>query len=343
VAPSADAPTEFCPRAEPRASTTQLDRPHQDSETLRLRVLYVGSELSVHDVCCRPHDFAPGAEECSSMHQIVFPRRGVFERKLHGKSLIADPNQVLFFGRDEPYRVAHPAGCGDDCTTFSFRDRLLREALGAHDPDWAARSVPAFRVDQALVDPSVLLAQEELRAALRVPHVEFGSRAGARASTLAVEEAALSLLDAALGSAYAALERPRRSTQRSEREHRAKAQQTAQYLATHFAEDQSLTDIGRAVGASPYHLARLFRRHAGLSVHQYRHQLRLSEALRRIAEGETNLSQLALALGFASHSHLSDSVRKAFGTTPRALRSALAPEHVHHLSRNLEVGARPEA
>lgn len=290
-----------------------LAQPHAESETLRLTPLYRGAELVVHDVRCRPHDFGASAEECSSLHQVVLPRRGVFQRNLRGRALIADANQLLFFSRDEPYRVSHPAGCGDDCTALSFGDTLLREALAAHDPDWLSRGAHGFRFDQALADRALALAAEELRAAVR-----------AGLGALAVEEAALALVNASLESAYRRPALSHRPPPRAQLEQREKAQQTALYLATHFAEDQSLEAIGRAVYASPFHLARLFRREMGVSLHQYRHQLRLREALRRIAEGERNLSQLALSLGFASHSHLSDSFRAAFGGAPSALRQRLA-------------------
>jgi AraC-like DNA-binding protein len=88
------------------------------------------------------------------------------------------------------------------------------------------------------------------------------------------------------------------------------------FLATCYGEKASLDDVGRAAHASPFHLARLFRRDSGLTIHQYRHRLRLRAALARIADGETNLSELALELGFSSHSHLTDVFRAAFGLSP---------------------------
>lgn len=291
-------------------SKSLLREPHSSTETLRLVPLYTGAQLSVHDVRCRPHDFAPGREESSRLHQVVFPRRGVFERQLRGRRVIADPNQVLFFGRDEGYRVAHPAGCGDDCTAFSFTDALLRDALSSLDPAQSERDAPTFRFDHAHSDAALVLAHERLRASFLAP-----------ADALGLEEAALALLGAALDCAYRQRAVP--VTGETARAQREKVQQTAVFLASHFHEEQSLDEIGRAVHCSAFHLARLFRQHAGLSIHQYRHQLRLREALRRVAEGETNLTGLALSLGFSSHSHLTDSFRKAFGSAPRNVRAAL--------------------
>ncbi len=109
------------------------------------------------------------------------------------------------------------------------------------------------------------------------------------------------------------------------------------FLATAFGENASLDDLGRAVHASPFHLARLFRREAGLTIHQYRHRLRLRAALARIADGESNLSDLAFQLGFSSHSHLTDAFRLSFGMSPTTCRKSLDLRQFHELSRNLEV------
>ena len=47
------------------------------------------------------------------------------------------------------------------------------------------------------------------------------------------------------------------------------------------------------------------------------------EAMYRIGEGASDLSQLALTLGFSSHSHLSEVFRRELGTPPSSLRSDL--------------------
>jgi AraC family transcriptional regulator len=78
-------------------------------------------------------------------------------------------------------------------------------------------------------------------------------------------------------------------------------------------------EIAREVGLSPFHLARLFRRHTGFSLHGYRTRIRLLQALDRIEEARGALTDLALELGFSSQSHLTDAFRRAFGVPPGAL------------------------
>lgn len=96
-----------------------------------------------------------------------------------------------------------------------------------------------------------------------------------------------------------------------------------EFLDAHYREDARLDAIARAVACSPFHLARMFRRHTGRSLHAYRTQLRLAEALRRIDEGQRDLLALALDLGFTSHSHFTATFGKMLGVTPAQVRTNL--------------------
>jgi AraC-like DNA-binding protein len=53
-------------------------------------------------------------------------------------------------------------------------------------------------------------------------------------------------------------------------------------------------------------------------------RLRARRALERLAGGETDLARLAVDVGFADQSHLCRVIRAETGTTPAALRGALA-------------------
>jgi AraC-like DNA-binding protein len=86
----------------------------------------------------------------------------------------------------------------------------------------------------------------------------------------------------------------------------------------------SLTRLANSLGVSPFYLSHVFRVEVGTSIHQYLLRLRLAVARRRLAEGATSLSALALDLGFATHSHFTTAFRRQYGITPREARSALA-------------------
>jgi len=85
----------------------------------------------------------------------------------------------------------------------------------------------------------------------------------------------------------------------------------------------TLADVADAACCSPFHLARQFRRHTGLSLHAWREHLRLAAALQRLEDGERDLAALAHELGYASQSHWGQALRRAVGVTPAQARAAL--------------------
>ena len=93
-------------------------------------------------------------------------------------------------------------------------------------------------------------------------------------------------------------------------------------LTARFEQQLTLAAIAREVHVSPFHLARMFRRHTGYSLHEYRTQLRLRSVAGRLGDRDRPLVELALDAGFASHSHLTDAFRRSFGVPPSALRPA---------------------
>ena len=107
---------------------------------------------------------------------------------------------------------------------------------------------------------------------------------------------------------------------------------TKAYLEAELAHPIRLGDIGSAVGASPVYLTQVFRAVEGVPLHRYLTQLRLARALVELPHAN-DLTQLALEVGFSSHSHFSARFRRSFGTTPsqfrdRARRRLQAPVYV---------------
>lgn len=77
----------------------------------------------------------------------------------------------------------------------------------------------------------------------------------------------------------------------------------------------SLTSLGRRFGSS-----------FGLTVKQFELRARMSRALDRLAE-ERDIAQIAIDLGFSSHSHFTFMFRQMFGCSPRAARAKLVFGH----------------
>lgn len=288
------------------------------SPTATLR--YRSSIVSLHDVDCRADRGGPGPEELAAKPEIVFVRKGLFVRHLERNGVTADASRVLFFNAGECHRVSHPSGGGDACTTLRFSDDLLASVLGRRDGRAGRRwfPLPALAVSRGLV-----VDLHRLRAAA----------AGSEVGCLDCDGLALSLLERLLdelasalapGDAPRALIRsafPVRSTARRAMLERVEACRSI--LASRLGEPLALHDLAREVGVSPFHLHRTFRAVTGHPIHRYRNELRLREALDRLAGGERDLTRLALDLGFSGHAHFATAFRRHFGAPPSVERRRL--------------------
>ena len=84
-----------------------------------------------------------------------------------------------------------------------------------------------------------------------------------------------------------------------------------------------------------FHLSRVFRDRTGYTLHRYLLELRLREALNRLEDTGSDLTVLALDLGFCSHSHFTDSFGQTFGVPPSEFRKRADAAHVRRLRRRL--------
>lgn len=97
----------------------------------------------------------------------------------------------------------------------------------------------------------------------------------------------------------------------------------AAILADDPADPRTLADLGRVTGASERTLSRLFRRDTGMTFPQWRAQLRLQDAMLRLAAGST-VTEAAIASGYSNVSAFIASFRDAFGVTPAAYRQRVS-------------------
>lgn len=82
--------------------------------------------------------------------------------------------------------------------------------------------------------------------------------------------------------------------------------------------------IAQRVGVSPRHVNREFHRHFGMGPQRYGLIARIQRAITLIADGhDTDLSNLALDLGFFDHSHFSTTFKRLTLTTPSEFADSL--------------------
>jgi AraC family transcriptional regulator len=239
----------------------------------------------------------------------VFPRRRVFIAHAGGGRFLADPTLVTLYNRGQAY--ARTAVDDVDHSDYFAVDRTLAlELVRERDPDVAERP---FRFEHAPAAPALHFRQRLLFERLARGEV---------VDTLEVEETVLALLAGVLAGAYAsrrqALAPPEcRGDQEVAREARLLSGAT-------FRQERSLGAMAQAVGTSRARLCRVFRRVTGTTLHAYREQLRLRAALEALASGTADLTELALDLGYSSHSHFSANFRRWFGLSPSAARERLS-------------------
>jgi AraC-like DNA-binding protein len=80
-------------------------------------------------------------------------------------------------------------------------------------------------------------------------------------------------------------------------------------------QDHSLASLGRRVGMSPYHFARVFRDLTGSPPHRRLLEIRLQRAAERLRDG-CSVTNACFAVGFSNLSHFIRLFRRRFGTSP---------------------------
>jgi AraC family transcriptional regulator len=283
------------------------------------RTLLESPGASVVEIRCRAGVEPLGPEEPNPTHGIVFVRSGVFRRKVRGETLVADANHVLFFNAGEPYRYAHPLPGGDDCTVLAVDGHRALELVGRHAPRDAERPETPFRLGHGLASPLAARRHFELLALVR-----------SGAPKLASEDVVAELADEAVSAAYRtrgvpAPKEPASLLARRRQRDLVEAAKVALNEALEDAAVPSLGELARTLGCSPFHLSRTFHRRAGLSLRAYVGRLRARRAADRLAAGARDLTALALELGYADHSHFTNSFRREWGVAPSHFRDAHRP------------------
>jgi AraC family transcriptional regulator of adaptative response/methylated-DNA-[protein]-cysteine methyltransferase len=91
------------------------------------------------------------------------------------------------------------------------------------------------------------------------------------------------------------------------------------YLDRHDDRTVKLQDLGNAVGLSPFHLQRIFRRCLGITPREYQQARRIERFRQQVSQGDTVTDALYQA-GFGSSSRLYKGANQQLGMTPAELR-----------------------
>jgi AraC-like DNA-binding protein len=251
---------------------------------------------------------------------MVFPRTSVRILLPDREPIVATPHTVMFYNYQQCYRREPLSSDGDRCEWFAFAPALLTAALAERDPRAQIESTRPFSLAHAQSDAHCYLQQR-----LIVAHLLQARTQGEPPDYLWLEEALHNLLMRVLDQIYGLSStnpsrcRRNRSPQ-TQREHCMIVHAVQEQIGANFTQPLTLADLAAGVHLSPYELCRIFRTQTTTTIHQYTTQLRLRVALERITDPTTDLTTVALDLGYSSHSHFTSAFRRTFGILPSALR-----------------------
>jgi AraC family transcriptional regulator len=256
----------------------------------------------VEDVRRLGGDPARSPEGFSPELQVCLPYRGMFVWHVGRDDVVGDANHVLFVTGGEGYRISSPLSDGYAELVITPAHGVIDELVRAGHRTWEAEPLLPRRSWLTSTQAQILRAR----------FLQWATRA--EADDLEAEEVVVALLRTALTEYVPCASACGPTTRRLIR-------RAQEFLEAELTHRISLTDVGRAVGASPAYLTDVFRRAEGVSLHHYLTQLRLARALDELPHAD-DLTTLALQLGFSSHSHFSAVFRRAFGLTPSRFREA---------------------
>ena len=272
--------------------------------------LLEGRLISVQHLAVHPVSSACGDIEVQETNVLALPLSGVFA-KHDGprRHVLATANDALFIRAGSLYRLSFPGCIGDQCITLRFSTEAFAHCF--------PQVVKLDGINPRLFAIGVLMPS----IGLLTRHLLWQRFSAGELDDLELEEVSLNLLGSALSAAQDASHRADRLESSVCQAARSRQIENVKEAMSVSPERKwTLGDLASLAKVSPYHLAHVFRRDAGISVFQYLLRTRLAAALARMMAGETDLSRVALDVGFASHSHFTSRFRRCFGMTPLELR-----------------------
>jgi AraC-like DNA-binding protein len=256
------------------------------------RTIFANTVASVENVSISKAAPLPAGHERE--YQVVLPYAGLFTYRIGRRHWQMDSSKTLLISPGWDYQDEHPLEhIGHACVLINPSRELIDDICGAGG---ASRN-------QAFLSGSVR-STRRLRVLTGLALSNQGSD-----DILRNEEWSIRALKEAIQGQQSLPQGSSRIVDRAK-----------QALHELGFDRISLTDIAKHVGASPVYLTQEFTRCEGMPLYQYQLALRLDRALLELPHCN-DITSLALALGFSSHSHFSAAFHRWYGLTPSAYRN----------------------
>lgn len=93
------------------------------------------------------------------------------------------------------------------------------------------------------------------------------------------------------------------------------------YLEAHANEEFSLSDLAESMGISMYYLSHLFRKYTGITILEYRNELRLTMAKSLLLNTKKSISEIAQETGFCSSAYFAKVFVRSEKVAPTVYRA----------------------
>ncbi len=103
---------------------------------------------------------------------------------------------------------------------------------------------------------------------------------------------------------------------RHQRANRERVERACHLIARDLENPPSLEMLGEAVSCSPFYLSRIFTEHTGVSIPKFLRMKRIEKAAELIRTGKVNVTEAAMAVGYASLSAFNKAFVEQIGCCP---------------------------
>jgi AraC-like DNA-binding protein len=203
------------------------------------------------------------------------------------------------FAGNQPYRML---GIGIPVSTFH---RYLEDFSGGSRLGFANMlGRQSYRLFQESIDPAASVIAGRLIHSVQKSGV----------TNLETECRVLELLLSGFQSFF---DEPKRTSLSTDEIHKIK--RVSEIVLERMANPPSLIELSRMVGLNDNKLKIGFKELYGTTVFGYLREKRLETALRLLQQGDLNVNETSLAVGYSNPSYFSEAFREKFGVNPGSL------------------------
>ena len=232
---------------------------------------------------------------------IVSGRRKLF---CSGKTFEVEPGDLLLFNLRHPHSCEELDGWPLDYRSIHVSGETMRATVGAIT---GTPELPVFRGPLHPHSELVPLLEELHEMILRNDH------------PFRREEAYLLLVETLLRDCSPTVPLPPAAVPESQ------LAAVSRFLETGYARNITLDELAHRTGIGKYRLLRAFTRSRGISPCRYLESIRISCAVKLLAQGCPSAEAAVLA-GFADQSHFTRVFKRTIGVTPGQYRHIFTPE-----------------